>query len=126
MTVDELTRLALSPFILSRLLSEEGEGRLPEVQTRIFSPRLRRSESISDLKSLHLLPGGRYLLTYHEHHVCMWDLGYGRVSAAPFPIAVLHVSVDRVWYGEKPPCPTEDGQGVRLIVHSGYVCAVSE
>jgi hypothetical protein len=119
MTVEELMRLALSPFIFSRLVSEEGEGRLPEVQTRIFSPRLRRSESISELRSLHLIPGGRYLLTYHTRHVCMWDLGYGRVAAAPFPIAVLHLSVNRVWYGEKPPCPTKDGKGVCLMVHSG-------
>ncbi|KAH6918125.1 hypothetical protein BKA70DRAFT_1056084, partial [Coprinopsis sp. MPI-PUGE-AT-0042] len=76
MSVKELTRLALSPFIFSRLVSMEGEGRLPEIQSRTFRPRLKRFDTVLDVRSLHLLPGGRYLFTYHEDNVCLWDLGF--------------------------------------------------
>ncbi|KAH6918130.1 hypothetical protein BKA70DRAFT_1554267 [Coprinopsis sp. MPI-PUGE-AT-0042] len=118
MTVKELTRLALSPYTFSRLVSMEGEGRLPERQSRTFVPRLKGSESALEVTSLHLLPGGRYLLTYHDDDVCLWDLGYGPASPKTFPVASLHIENICFWYGERPPCPTEDGKGVRFVVLS--------
>ncbi|KAH6918041.1 hypothetical protein BKA70DRAFT_7146 [Coprinopsis sp. MPI-PUGE-AT-0042] len=123
MTIKELTRLALSPFAFSRLVSTEGNDRLFALQTRSFNPRLHGSEDMLDLRSLHLLPGGRYLLTYHRQHVCMWDLGYRQVSPKPFPIAVLHMkrSVQVARYGQRDPCPTADGKGVCVLVLSQYV-----
>ncbi|KAH6918071.1 hypothetical protein BKA70DRAFT_1554222 [Coprinopsis sp. MPI-PUGE-AT-0042] len=119
MSVEELTRLALSPFAFSRLFSMESKERLLALQTRSFNPRLHGSQDILKLRSLHLLPGGRYLLTYHEQHVCMWDLGYGGVAPRPFPIAALHTKTIFRSYGEKPPCPTVDEMGVRFVVLSG-------
>ncbi|KAH6918072.1 hypothetical protein BKA70DRAFT_1554223 [Coprinopsis sp. MPI-PUGE-AT-0042] len=118
MSVEELTRLALSPFNFSRLVSTGGDERLPEIQTRTFSPRMSRSAELSEPRSLHLLPGGRYLFTYHVDALCLWDLGYGKALPKPFPIASLRVGTICRWYGEKPPCPTEDGQGVLAIVLS--------
>ncbi|KAH6905541.1 hypothetical protein BKA70DRAFT_497922 [Coprinopsis sp. MPI-PUGE-AT-0042] len=117
MSVKELMRLALSPYIFSRLVSTQGQGRLPEIHSRAFRPRLERHGKALEVRSLHLLPGGRYLFTYHEGDVCLWDLGYGPVFPSPFPIAVLHIGRIRSSHGEKLPCPTEDGKTVRLIVY---------
>ncbi|KAH6918070.1 hypothetical protein BKA70DRAFT_1246118 [Coprinopsis sp. MPI-PUGE-AT-0042] len=115
MSVEELTRLALSPFNFSRLVATKSEDPLPEIQIRTFKLRMRRFEEISPLRSLHLLPGGRYLFTYHSDDICLWDLGYGRFLPSPFPIACLHIEGICGAYGKEPPCPTDDGNGVRLI-----------
>jgi hypothetical protein len=121
MSLKELIRLALSPFNFSRLLSTQSEGRLQEVQTRTFKARLHRSGQCLKPRALHLLPGGRYLLTYHNHDICLWDLGHGRVPPTHFPIASLHIENIRGFYGETPPCPIEGGRGVRLMVLSSCV-----
>ncbi|KAH6918128.1 hypothetical protein BKA70DRAFT_1246319 [Coprinopsis sp. MPI-PUGE-AT-0042] len=64
-SVKELTRLAfklsLFTFSPSRLVSTQKEGRLPEVQSQIFRPRLERLGKVLEVVCLHLLPGGRYL-----------------------------------------------------------------
>ncbi|KAH6918116.1 hypothetical protein BKA70DRAFT_1554256, partial [Coprinopsis sp. MPI-PUGE-AT-0042] len=118
MSVKELTRLALSPYIFSRLVSQEDTLRLPERQSRTFNPYLKSSEKGLVLKSLHMLPGGRYLITYQNDDVCLWDLGYGPVPPSQSPIACLHVKGIHGWYSENPPCPTADGKGVRLMILS--------
>ncbi|KAH6905540.1 hypothetical protein BKA70DRAFT_1564922 [Coprinopsis sp. MPI-PUGE-AT-0042] len=118
MSIKELMRLALSPYIFSRLVSMQGKGRLPEIHSRTFRPRLERFGKVLEVRSLHLLPGGRYLFTYHEADVCLWDLGYGSVCPSHLPIACLHIGRVCDCYGEKPPCPTEDEKGVRLAVLS--------
>ncbi|KAH6918073.1 hypothetical protein BKA70DRAFT_1554224 [Coprinopsis sp. MPI-PUGE-AT-0042] len=125
MSVQQLTRLALSPFNFSRLVSTGGDERLLETQTRSFSPRLRRSAKLSELRCLHLVPGGRFLLTYHNDAVCLWDLGFGQVLPSPFPIASLRIGKSFTWYGEKPPCPTEDGKGVLMLVLSDDASAAT-
>ncbi|KAH6918129.1 hypothetical protein BKA70DRAFT_1175494 [Coprinopsis sp. MPI-PUGE-AT-0042] len=118
MSVKELIRLALSPSTFSRLVSQEGEGRLPEKRSQSFNPRLKSSEQDLSLRSLHLLPGGRYLIIYQDDDVCLWDLGYGSAPPSQSPIACLHVEGVSGLYTWNPPCPTEDGKGVRLIVLS--------
>ncbi|KAH6918126.1 hypothetical protein BKA70DRAFT_1416142 [Coprinopsis sp. MPI-PUGE-AT-0042] len=114
MSVKELTRLALSPFSFSRLLSMEDTGRLPEKRSWSFNPRLKNKDV--GLRSLHLLPGGRYLITYQNDDVCLWDLGYGPVFPSLAPLACLHVEGIRGQYHVPSPCPTEDGKGVSLIL----------
>lgn len=116
MSVQELTRLALSPFNFSRLVSTTSEGRLPEIQSRSFRLRLDRFHELSRPLSLHMLPGGRYLFTYHAESICLWDLGYGRDLSKPYSIACLHRPGLRDYQGDRPPCPIEDGNGVRLTV----------
>jgi hypothetical protein len=115
MSSKELTRLALSPTIFSRLVSSGGAGRLLERRSWTFDPRVKNEDHLN-LSCLHLLPGGRYLVAYHEEDVCMWDLGYGPAPPISSPLACL--SIKGLQYEGCPPCPTKDGKGVTLAILS--------
>lgn len=64
-----------------------------------------------DVKTLHLIPGGRFLLTSGRFY-CLWDLGYSaNLAAKPFPFSEpLHLESSS--FGAV--VPSSDGNSIVL------------
>jgi len=78
----------------------------------------RRMRTITPLENPHfyavfLVPGGRFLVTFSETDVCVWDLGYS--SSATSKNALL-ASAPYVPNHDFAVVPTPDELGLRIFV----------
>ncbi|KAH6918158.1 hypothetical protein BKA70DRAFT_1214144 [Coprinopsis sp. MPI-PUGE-AT-0042] len=125
LSLDELEHLALSPSRMEKLiLSTSSSDRNPTarpVQTRCMSLCRNHSGDELDMEvdDLHLLPGGRFLLTHHTGDgIYLWDLGHNAaVPPRMRPLASLHFASGVVDLEMDPPIPTSDRHGVRVVCH---------
>jgi hypothetical protein len=127
MSLDELEHLALSPARMENLMfnakhsSSDRDQAARPVQTRCMS--LCRNhlgdELDMEVDDLHLLPGGRFLLTHHPGDgIYLWDLGHNAaVPPKMRPLASLHFASGVVDLVMDPPMPTSDRHGVRVVCH---------
>ncbi|KAH6918155.1 hypothetical protein BKA70DRAFT_1416169 [Coprinopsis sp. MPI-PUGE-AT-0042] len=114
MSMGDLEHLALSPHRFCKIISENHWATRAPVQTRIFIPRASRSEGTLPIDTVHLLPGGRYLVTGTDNKgLYLWDLGLNAdVRPCFLPIAHAAVTAD---FGIHGVIPTEDRAGVRIV-----------
>ena len=70
-----------------------------------------------EVDDLHLLPGGRFLLTKHlQDGIYLWDLGYNAtVPPKMRPLASLQFNLGTVGLTVDLPTPTADRCGVRVV-----------
>jgi hypothetical protein len=114
MSLGDLEHLALSPQRFSNMISDNDWSTRAPAQTRIFIPRASRSEGTLPIDTIHLLPGGRYLVTGTDKKgLYLWDLGLNAdVRPCFLPIAHVGVAGDFEVHGV---VPTGDRAGVRII-----------
>lgn len=127
MTLDELEHLALSPARMENLIAaaskvpSDRDAEVRPVQTRCMSLCRSRlgNELDMEVDDLHLLPGGRFLLTLHPGDgIYLWDLGHNAVAPPrTCPLASLHFASRVVNLEMDPPMPTTDRHGIRVVCH---------
>lgn len=67
--------------------------------------------------SLHLIPGGRYLVAYGLDYLTVWDMGYVSNSDAFWqPTKIWGTAVKGVQ--DFLVHPTPDGMGIRILTYS--------
>jgi hypothetical protein len=80
--------------------------------------RNRSGEELDvEVADLHLLPGGRFLLTNHpKDGIYLWDLGYNAAMPPKMrPLASLQLGLGVIDVKLDAPMPTVDRCGVRVV-----------
>lgn len=135
MSLSELQRAATfgaAPRFTRRLYKQESDAvsaSLTPFSRRIFAPRVTKSSNVASeqagtLKTLDLVPGGRFLVITTDTLVHLWDLGHDATKLIE-PHALASILLP------EPQCepaisilPTEDGTGLEVMVMTfklGYV-----
>lgn len=126
MSLKELENAALGPYkwrsVAARLYSDAQE--LP-AHSHMFSPTTSDSSAVDDgepgeeddydLRSVFLVPGGRYLVTFAWRWIAVWDLGFspyrGRGSFTKV-IARTKVKLHSKYLVHASP----DGRALRVLI----------
>jgi hypothetical protein len=127
MSFSELQRAATfgaAPRFTRRLYKSEGDAvtaPLGAFARRVFIPRVTKSSNVASedagaLKTLDLVPGGRFLIITTDTLVHLWDLGHNATKLIK-PHAVASIPLP------EPQCepaisilPTDDGTGIEVMV----------
>ncbi|KAF7351309.1 hypothetical protein MSAN_01562400 [Mycena sanguinolenta] len=127
MSLSELQRAATfgaSPRFARRLYREQTKaepGSLMPCSWRICTPRVAKSSSVAaaepgTLKTLRIVPGGRFMIIATDHVLHLWDLGYDATKLIK-PYALASVALPEP--NSRPSIsflPTEDGIGLEVMV----------
>ncbi|KAH6918170.1 hypothetical protein BKA70DRAFT_1246446 [Coprinopsis sp. MPI-PUGE-AT-0042] len=116
----DLEHLALSPTRFeAKILRQATTGRptLQPFQRRIIATSLD-NQVVSSVDTVHLLPGGRYLLIcLSGKGIYVWDLGYNvNVTPKAKPAIFIENSDDLVFHAAWP-----DARGFRIFFYSAKV-----
>ncbi|KAJ6558056.1 hypothetical protein B0H19DRAFT_1261616 [Mycena capillaripes] len=127
MSLSELQQSATfgaAPRFARRLYKQENDAvtvHLAPFARRIFTPRVKKSSNVAleeagVLKTLGIVPGGRFLIITTDTLVHLWDLGYDATKLIR-PHALASVPLP------EPQCepaisilPTADGTGIEVMV----------
>ncbi|KAJ7906331.1 hypothetical protein B0H13DRAFT_2662858 [Mycena leptocephala] len=127
MSFSELQRAATfgaAQRFTRRLYKSEGDAvaaPLGAFARRVFIPRVTKSSNVASedagaLKTLDLVPGGRFLIITTDTLVHLWDLGHNATKLIK-PHAVASIPLP------EPQCepaisilPTDDGTGIEVMV----------
>ncbi|KAJ7185710.1 hypothetical protein C8R46DRAFT_1061508 [Mycena filopes] len=127
MSFSDLQRAATfgaAPRFTRRLYKREGDGvsvPLMPFHRRVFTPRVTKSSNVASedpgtLKTLDLIPGGRFLIITTDTLLHLWDLGYDATKLIR-PHALASVALPDS--GGEPlvsVLPTDDGTGLEIMV----------
>lgn len=137
LSLEELQTLVLSPSRFLRLVEKQHTKLILPPLTRTFRPWNRAKNDWHTTETIHLSPGGRWLVTIStvtdandlpEVRVCLWDLGVGgggKIKVSPvassiFPTGFDIKEVDVSSNGEGllivgSFCPNEDGPRIARV-----------
>lgn len=122
MTVGSLEREAIAPFIwISQYKRKRSSIEdLNEFDNKLLPSMTReinfRDGALCGFCTLFLVPGGRFLFSFHSKDICLWDLGYNLEGSKPFisePIARMQIWA---FYVENSIYETPDKLGIRLVL----------
>lgn len=90
MSLEELERVSMSPHLFVKSIKRNSaRGTVPMCRIRPLQDP--SSNQIIHIRSLFLVPGGRFLVTAGADRVCLWDIGWSTLAPAlkPYPLAAL-------------------------------------
>jgi hypothetical protein len=103
MSLRQLEHIATSPSRLLRQFQQDlSSNVISPLATRILQARPPKGVAVStthewwgerDITSMHLMPGGRFLVFSTREYLQLWDLGFNQDSIiSPYPLASLPIS----------------------------------
>ncbi|KAJ7778196.1 hypothetical protein B0H16DRAFT_880412 [Mycena metata] len=124
MSLLDLQRAAIfgaAPRFTRRLYKQEADnGAMFPFHRRVFNPRVTKSSKVASedsgtLKTLHLIPGGRFLIASTSTLVHLFDLGYDATKLIR-PHALASVALPGPGDPSISVLPTDDGTGLEVMV----------